>query len=113
MALENSYGEMYIQRESNIDLMSQPQNVCFVCGSMGCFEQYRLRIGPNSADSTEPFFPFLETHEPPIGYKLDLRSDPTVSSSDLPLFSSLYFVLTNDVLINIQSSLCINIKLGE
>jgi len=81
MAIHNNNSEMYIQRESDVDLLSHSPNVCFVCGSAGHFEQYWLRIGPNSADNAEPFFPFLETHEPPMGYKQDFKSDLTVSDS--------------------------------
>ena len=81
MAFVNDNGEMYIQRESNVDLLSPAQNICFVCASVGYYDQYFLRIRPNPADAAEPYFPFLETHEPPIGYKQDLKSDATVSDS--------------------------------
>lgn len=82
MALENSSGGMYIKRESNVVDVSQLQNVCFVCGSAGHSEQFWLRIKPNPADSTEPFFPFLETHEPPNAYKHSSKQDPVVSIAD-------------------------------
>ncbi|KAL1115278.1 hypothetical protein AAG570_007309 [Ranatra chinensis] len=46
-----------------------PQNalVCFVCGSTGHPDEYPVRSTP-SANPAEPHYPFLETHEPPIGY---------------------------------------------
>lgn len=68
---------MYIQRESNVD-SSQTQNVCFVCGNTSHSEQFWLRIKPNPADNSEPFFPFLETHEPPNGYKQYSKQNPVV-----------------------------------
>ena len=54
---------MYIEKELHKSLASRTPTVCFVCGS------------PNSAThalhtrqlSNEPYFPFLEHHEPPIG----------------------------------------------
>ncbi|XP_034935974.1 uncharacterized protein px isoform X2 [Chelonus insularis] len=44
--------------------------VCFVCGTIGHSDQYWLRVKPlpGSAPS-EPYFPFLESHEPPAGYR--------------------------------------------
>ncbi|XP_014612893.1 PREDICTED: uncharacterized protein LOC106791622 [Polistes canadensis] len=41
--------------------------ICFVCGSIGHADQYWLRVKP-SPGSNEPYFPFLEAHEPPAGY---------------------------------------------
>lgn len=41
---------------------------CFVCGAMGALERFQLRIKPNIERPTEPYFSFLETHEPPTGY---------------------------------------------
>lgn len=44
--------------------------ICFVCGTLSHNEQYWLRVkqAPGSAPN-EPFFPFLETHDPPVGYR--------------------------------------------
>lgn len=44
--------------------------ICFVCGTLSHNEQYWLRVkqAPGSAPN-EPFFPFLESHDPPIGYR--------------------------------------------
>lgn len=82
MALEDNSGGMYIKRESNVVEVpkSVSQNVCFVCGSVGHKEQYYLRIKPNPHNNSEPFFPFLETHEPPNGYKQNSKHDPVVSN---------------------------------
>lgn len=80
MALESSSGGMYIKREiSTIEVsQSRSQNVCFVCGNVGHNEQYWLRGKPNPANNAEPYFPFLETHEPPVGYKQTVRQDSLV-----------------------------------
>lgn len=80
MALENNSGGMYITRESNVVEMSpsQPQTICFVCGSGGHPEQYWLRSKPNPSNGSEAYFPFLETHEPPIGYKHTTKAEPVV-----------------------------------
>ncbi len=81
MALENNNGGMYIKRESNVVDISKPSspNVCFVCGNVGHVEQYLLRSKPNPHNNSEPFFPFLETHEPPNGYRQTSKQDPVVS----------------------------------
>lgn len=41
---------------------------CYVCGSNGASDHHQLRIKPNVERPQEPYFPFLETHEPPSGY---------------------------------------------
>lgn len=44
--------------------------ICFVCGTLGHSEQYWLRVKPSlGGSSSEPYFPFLESHEPPAGYR--------------------------------------------
>jgi hypothetical protein len=48
--------------------------VCFVCGNPGQAE-YPLRSKPRDA---EPYFPFLESHEPPAGSEGPSGSDGTV-----------------------------------
>lgn len=43
---------------------------CFVCGIMGHNEQYWLRVKPSpGGPPNEPYFPFLESHEPPAVYR--------------------------------------------
>lgn len=42
---------------------------CFVCGTNGASDAYQLRTKPNCEKPSEPFFQFLETHEPPMGCK--------------------------------------------
>lgn len=42
-------------------------SICFVCGNVGKFTLYSIRIRQNSARPSEPHFPFLENHEPPNG----------------------------------------------
>lgn len=46
----------------------QEKSKCFVCGSNGASEHYLLKIKPNVERPQEPYFPFLESHEPPIDY---------------------------------------------
>ena len=44
--------------------------ICFVCGTLCHREQYWLRVKQTpGAAPNEPFFPFLESHEPPAGYR--------------------------------------------
>lgn len=50
--------------------------ICFVCGSVGHKEQFWLNIKPNPNVPTEPYFPFLESHEPPSGYRHLSNSRP-------------------------------------
>lgn len=40
---------------------------CFICGNIGKFQLYSIRVRPNPARPSEPYFPFLENHEPPLG----------------------------------------------
>lgn len=46
------------------------EDKCFVCGTSGASDAYQLRTKPNCEKPSEPFFQFLETHEPPVGCKL-------------------------------------------
>lgn len=44
--------------------------ICFVCGAVGHSEQHWLRVKPSPGGApNEPYFPFLESHEPPSGYR--------------------------------------------
>lgn len=43
--------------------------ICFVCGTLGHNEQYWLRVKPSAGSPSEPYFPFLESHEPPANYR--------------------------------------------
>lgn len=42
--------------------------VCFVCGSLRHSDQYLLNIKPRLDSANEPYFPFLEKHDPPTKY---------------------------------------------
>lgn len=54
--------------QTAIDLNSDGKpNICFVCGARGHFPTYPLRIKHNPERPVEPYFSFLETHEPPNG----------------------------------------------
>lgn len=43
-----------------------PPAVCFVCGHAGHCQEYGLRSTPTD-NPHQPYFPFLEAHEPPPG----------------------------------------------
>lgn len=47
-----------------------PLEICFVCGNRGHPRSYPLSSKPRSDRSTprDPYFPFLDSHEPPKGY---------------------------------------------
>jgi len=69
--------KMYIKRESG---MEEPaRNICFVCGNVGHSDQYLLRSKPTN-NVSEPYFPFLESHEPPAGYRHFNRQDSSVKT---------------------------------
>lgn len=54
--------------QTTIDLNSDGKpNICFVCGARGHFPTYPLRIKHNAERPSEPYFTFLESHEPPNG----------------------------------------------
>lgn len=44
------------------------EQICYVCGSKNHNEELYLRIKPNPNNPSEPYFPFLESHETPPGY---------------------------------------------
>ena len=44
--------------------------ICFICGTLGHNEHYWLRVKPSpGGPPNEPYFPFLESHEAPVGYR--------------------------------------------
>ncbi|XP_048517792.1 uncharacterized protein LOC109543563 isoform X2 [Dendroctonus ponderosae] len=57
-----------------------PLEICFVCGNRGHPRSYPLSSKPRSDRSTrDPYFPFLDSHEPPKGYpKFWGKSDPSI-----------------------------------
>ncbi|KAL6268762.1 hypothetical protein P5V15_001887 [Pogonomyrmex californicus] len=76
-------GKLYVKNEPGLEGQSltnaQPNpsvedgggaRICFVCGAVGHSEQHWLRVKPSPGGSpNEPYFPFLESHEPPNGYR--------------------------------------------
>lgn len=76
--------KLYVKNDSGLEGQSltnaQPNpledgggiRICFVCGAVGHSEQHWLRVKPSTGGSpNEPYFPFLESHEPPNGYRGD------------------------------------------
>ncbi|XP_053980635.1 uncharacterized protein LOC128877388 [Hylaeus volcanicus] len=75
--------KLYVKNEPGLDgqSLTNPQpnppsednggaRVCFVCGTVGHGEQYWLKVKPSPGGApNEPYFPFLESHEPPAGYR--------------------------------------------
>lgn len=89
--------KLYVKNEPGLDgqsLTSQQPNpssedtsgarVCFVCGTIGHGEQYWLRVKPSPGGApNEPYFPFLESHEPPAGYRGEGARSGTVKACSL------------------------------
>ena len=76
--------KLYVKNEPGLEgqslsnIQTNPQTtddggaprICFVCGTLCHNEQYWLRVKQNpGAAPNEPFFPFLESHEQPSGYR--------------------------------------------
>jgi len=53
---------------------------CFVCGCPNS-ATFMVRTKPNG--SSEPHFPFLENHEPPVGCEVPSRSEGKVAACNL------------------------------
>ncbi|XP_015109018.1 uncharacterized protein LOC107035898 isoform X1 [Diachasma alloeum] len=90
--------KLYVKNEPGIEAPSSHLNslqhqlsqddrsgrVCFVCGTLGHSDQYWLRVKPTpGGPPSEPYFPFLESHEPPIGYRGESARSGAVRSCSL------------------------------
>lgn len=67
--------KVQVKKETQLELqqplkatLSGSIEICFVCGAKGHPESYWLQVKPNPNNPSEPYFPFLESHEPPAGY---------------------------------------------
>ena len=67
---------MYLEKDLHKSLASKSPGVCFVCGSPNS-AAYLLNTKPTH--NSEPYFPFLENHDPPVGCKSP-RTDSAVLS---------------------------------
>lgn len=55
------------------------QEICFVCGNRGHSRSYPLSSKPRPDRPKEPYFSFLDSHEPPQGYsKSRTKGDPSI-----------------------------------
>lgn len=76
-------GNIYVKNEPGLEEQSlanpQPNSsaedgmggakICFICGAVSRGDQHWLRAKQNPNAPNEPFYPFLESHEPPNGYR--------------------------------------------
>ncbi|KAI5699319.1 uncharacterized protein LOC113469912 [Diaphorina citri] len=70
MSSKNKYINSKNKEEQKIHDGSQC-HICFVCGHEGHSQYCILKTQPNPSRTSEPFFPFLKSHEPPAKYKQD------------------------------------------
>lgn len=86
--------KLYVKNEPGLEGQSltnaQPNppddgaRICFVCGAVGHSEQHWLRVKLSPGGSpNEPYFPFLESHEPPSGYRGDGARSGVVKACNL------------------------------
>lgn len=67
--MDKSFIKNETSDQSNVGKPTEKSiEICFVCGNTGHPEHYWLRTKPNHKAPSDPYFPFLETHEPPTGY---------------------------------------------
>lgn len=65
--VESTASVQHVQRQQ---LDTNRIEICFVCGARGNFDTFPLNVRLNQDRPTEPYFPFLERHEPPNGLSI-------------------------------------------
>lgn len=64
--------KVQVKREVQLDVVQSlkhdSQELCFVCGNKGHHHTQWLNVKPIPNKPSDPYFPFLESHEPPHGY---------------------------------------------
>uniref|UniRef100_A0A8D9A350 Uncharacterized protein n=1 Tax=Cacopsylla melanoneura TaxID=428564 RepID=A0A8D9A350_9HEMI len=70
MSAKNKLMTAKSRQDPKRDNSNTPQScICFVCGHEGHSQHFLLRNQQSPTRASEPYFPFLKSHEPPANYK--------------------------------------------